>query len=145
MPGLSGEGTRTGGCACGAVRFTARGEPRRVGLCHCMTCRQASGSIFNAFAVYSRDAVELAGETGAWASSTRGRRHFCPRCGSQVFARNEGSDEIEMRLGAFDEPNLFRPTYEAWIGRRESWFRTDAPLHGYARNRTERGPAEDGG
>ena len=143
MAGTSAEGMRTGGCACGAVRFTARGEPSRVGLCHCMTCRQASGSIFNAFAIFPREAVEVAGETASWASSTLGRRHFCPRCGSQVFARDEGSREIEMRLGAFDEPNLFRPTYEAWIGRRESWFRTDAPLRGYERNRTGTEPTGD--
>ncbi len=136
MAGTSGEGMRTGGCACGAVRFTAPGEPLRVGLCHCMTCRQASGSIFNAFVIYPGDAVEVAGETTAWASSTQGRRHFCPRCGSQIFARDEGGREIELRLGAFDQPNLFAPTYEAWIGRREDWLHT-AGLVGFTGNRPQ--------
>ena len=28
-----------------------------------------------------------------------------------------------MKLGAFDEPNLFAPSYEAWVPRREAWLR----------------------
>jgi hypothetical protein len=39
-----------GGCACGAVRFVAEGEPYRVGLCHCFDCRKQHGAPFGAFA-----------------------------------------------------------------------------------------------
>ena len=42
----------TGGCACGQLTFAARGRPKRVGLCHCMTCRKISGSPFNAFTIF---------------------------------------------------------------------------------------------
>jgi hypothetical protein len=40
-----------GGCACGAVRFVAEGEPYRVGLCHCFDCRKQHGAPFGAFAL----------------------------------------------------------------------------------------------
>jgi hypothetical protein len=123
-----------GGCACGALRFHARGEPLRVGLCHCMTCRRTSGSAFNAFAIYPRARVAIQGRTQAWRSSATGERRFCPRCGAQVFATEDGSGEIELRLGAFDRPNLFAPTYEAWIGRREDWLHT-TNLVGFPGNR----------
>ena len=43
---------REGGCACGAVRYRVRGKPTRVGICHCTDCRQETGSVFMAFAVY---------------------------------------------------------------------------------------------
>ena len=45
-------GERQGGCACGRVRYTVAGEPLRVGLCHCTSCRQESGSAFTAYAVW---------------------------------------------------------------------------------------------
>ncbi|EZH82157.1 aldehyde-activating protein, partial [Ectopseudomonas composti] len=47
-------------------------------------------------------------------------RHFCPRCGSPVFARS--GDEVEVNVGSLDEPNRFTPTYELWTIRREAWL-----------------------
>jgi hypothetical protein len=35
---------RTGGCLCGAVRYTVKGEPYKSGLCHCTDRRQVTGS-----------------------------------------------------------------------------------------------------
>jgi hypothetical protein len=130
-----------GGCACGQLRFRTRDEPDRVGLCHCMTCRKASGSVFNAFAIYPADRVTVEGRYEAWASSTEESRCFCPTCGSHVFALS--GSEIEIGLGAFDEPNLFRPTYEAWVPRREHWLRTD-DLAAYEKNRGGGAPSPVG-
>lgn len=123
----------TGGCACGQLTFQARGEPKRVGLCHCMTCRKTTGSIFNAFAVFPADKVTATGESRGWEASPGGECRFCPRCGSQVFY-SDGGDEIEIMLGAFDQPNLFTPTYEAWTKRREAWLCTP-DLIGFEENR----------
>ena len=36
--------TRTGGCLCGAVRFSARLTNTRFGACHCEMCRRWTGS-----------------------------------------------------------------------------------------------------
>lgn len=125
---------RTGGCACGQLTFETRGEPKRVGLCHCMTCRKISGSVFNAFAVFPADQVTMSGESRSWEPSPGSPRdRFCPQCGSQVFYW-DGGDEIEVKLGAFDEPDLFTPTYEGWAKRRESWLGTP-DLISYPENR----------
>jgi hypothetical protein len=113
----------TGGCACGQLTFKTRGEPKRVGLCHCMTCRKISGAAFNAFVIYPVHQVTVTGQIRGWSATPESERCFCPVCGSQVFDRDAG-DEIEIKLGAFDEPNLFTPTYEAWSKRRERWLRT---------------------
>jgi hypothetical protein len=127
--------TLRGGCACGQLTFETRGEPKRVGLCHCMTCRKVSGSAFNAFVIFAADQVTISGDLKNWSATGEGRRCFCPACGSQVFDRDAG-DEIEIKLGAFDEPNLFIPTYEAWTKRRESWLQTP-DLISYPENRGE--------
>ncbi|WP_277372607.1 GFA family protein [Pseudomonas sp. AA-38] len=105
----------TGGCLCGQVRFTASGQPYRVGLCHCLDCRKYHGALFHASAIFAQDAVTIEGETGQY-----GGRHFCLRCGSSVFSRT--ADEIELNLGSLDEPNQFTPTYELWTIRREAWL-----------------------
>lgn len=123
---------RTGGCACGAVRFASYGDPKRGGLCHCMTCRKAHAAAFNPFLVFDAAQVEVEGEVKAWESSPGYRRWFCARCGSRVFADN---GEYEISLGSYDEPGWFTPQYESWIVRREPWL---APLAApqFAENRT---------
>jgi hypothetical protein len=113
----------TGSCACGAVRFVAEGEPYRVGLCHCFDCRKQHGTPFGAFVIFPADRVTFAGdEPGVFATSAAYRHHFCRTCGSPVFSRDEGSDEVELFLGSFDEVNRFAPTYEVWTTRREAWL-----------------------
>lgn len=132
---MSGDVERSGGCACGQVRFRTRGEPDRVCLCHCLTCRKMSGSAFGAFAIFPADRVTVAGETASWPSSDTCTRCSCPRCGSTLFTRCDPA-EIEIGLGAFDEPNRFAPSYEAWTIRREHWLTTEG-LIAYPRNRTD--------
>lgn len=105
----------TGGCQCGRVRFAAVGEPLRVGVCHCMDCRKHHGALFHASAIFPADTVSVEGETRDYEG-----RHFCPHCGSSVFSCS--GDETELHLGSLDAPDMFRPTYELWTIRRESWL-----------------------
>ena len=118
---------RMGGCNCGQVRFEASGEPLRVGLCHCLVCRKETGSLGNFFAVWLSDKISVTGETRSWRLTTD-NRHFCALCGSSMFARVDGVNEVELRVGAFDDaPTDFTPSYELWIPRRERWL---APVDG---------------
>ena len=81
---MSGPAVHKGGCACGRVSIEARGEPYRVGVCHCLTCRKLHGMPFSFYAVFPPDAVTITGKVDVFASSEHGRRYFCPACGSQV-------------------------------------------------------------
>ena len=125
----------TGSCLCGQVRFSAEGEPYRVGICHCMDCRKHHGALFNASAIFPEKAVSVEGETQVYAG-----RHFCPRCGSTVFGRS--GDEIELNLGSMDSPDRFTPSYELWTIRRESWLPSFAPCRQYERDRPGPGRTE---
>lgn len=108
--------SRSGGCLCGRVRYEIRGEPMRVGLCHCADCRKESGSVFTAFAVWPRNAFSSIGELMVYAG-----RSFCPTCGSRLFNLTEG--EAEIRIGSLDAaPTDLEPTYEVWTKRREHWL-----------------------
>jgi hypothetical protein len=123
-----------GGCLCGAVRFVTSGAPYRVALCHCLDCRKHHGALFYAAAIFPQAAVSVEGETRDYKG-----RHFCPVCGSSVFARFE--DEVEVHLGALDGPDQLTPTYENWVIRRESWL-PPFPVKSYDRNREGTGRSE---
>jgi len=120
----------TGGCLCGKLRFTASGEPDRVGLCHCLDCRKHHGALFHASAIFDEAAVSVEGETRHYQG-----RHFCPACGSSVFSRS--GDEIELHLGALDQPDRFTPSYELWTLRRESWLPPFPLARHYQRDRDD--------
>lgn len=124
-----------GGCLCGAVRFVAEGQPYRVGLCHCLDCRKNHGALFHASAIFPETAVTVTGVTGEY----RGR-YFCPTCGSPVFGRWD--DEIGVNLGALDEVDRFRPSYELWTIRREGWLPEFVGVKGYERDRLGEGREE---
>jgi hypothetical protein len=126
----------TGGCLCGNVRIVASGRPYRVGLCHCLDCRKHHGALFYAAAIFPADAVTIEGETRDYAG-----RHFCPRCGSSVFARS--ADEIEVHLGTLDAPDQLTPTYECWTVRRESWLPSFPLRKSYPRDRESRDRDEE--
>lgn len=116
------------GCLCKKLRITAIGAPLRVGLCHCLECRKHHGALFYGAAIWPNDAVQVEGAFGAYQG-----RCFCPTCGSSVFAQT--GDETEVHLGAFDQPDRFRPTYEVWTERREAWLPPFPDMTGFKRNR----------
>jgi hypothetical protein len=113
---------RTGGCGCGALRFRARSEPKRVAICHCMNCRKSHGTPFNVLAIYEPAQVEITGAWRAWQSSQTYRRCFCTACGSRVFGLEDSTDECELSLGSFDDVAIFAPQYEVWTVHREPWL-----------------------
>lgn len=81
-----------------------------------------------AAAIFPHEAVKITGETQDYAG-----RHICSICGSSVFAVSNG--EVEIHLGAFDEPGQFTPTYELWTIRREPWLPAFPGMTQYARGR----------
>ncbi|WP_075221522.1 GFA family protein [Acuticoccus yangtzensis] len=125
---------RRGRCNCGAVTFSVAAEPEAVGLCHCTTCQRETGGPFMAYMVVGLAALTVTGTTASWRETTD-HRHFCPRCGTPLFATMDGDPDAEVRLGALDDASGLIPTFELWVDRRAAWL---APLPGaeqYERNR----------
>ena len=110
---------RSGGCLCGAVRYSVRGEPLHVTRCHCADCRKESGSAFTVYAHWPVEAFALTGEISSF-----DRRAFCARCGSRLLDLSDLDDGIiEIRVGSLDDaPFDLTPQTEIWVKRRESWI-----------------------
>ncbi|WP_457442383.1 GFA family protein [Roseateles sp. P5_E4] len=121
--------TYAGQCLCGGVQLTARGEPLRVGICHCMDCRKESGSAFTFYAVWPAGQFEHQGDTAEF----RGQR-FCPRCGSRLFSLDD--QEAEIKLGILSQaPTPLVPSYELWVKRREPWLQAVPGAEQFDENR----------
>jgi len=126
------ETTRSGGCLCGAVRYTVRGEPFHVGRCHCADCRKRSGSTYTIYGQWPLTAFEATGEYATYEGDG-----FCPRCGSRLFLL--GDDAVELQLGSLDDaPFELRPEAEIWIKRREPWMLEIEGAAQYQENRQKR-------
>lgn len=120
--------TMTGGCQCGRVRYSAEVENDDAYLCHCRMCQRATGGVSIAFKNVRRAAVTWAHEPDRYASSPIARRGFCATCGTPLtFEYVEGSENIDLTVGSFDDPSRFRPTtgfgaesmHEAWLDVRD--------------------------
>lgn len=96
----------TGGCLCGAVRFTARLVADDLQACHCGQCRRWSGYVW---AGISAQLSIGRGDGLRWfRSSDHARRGFCGQCGSSLFWQQDGASVTEIAAGAFDHPDALR-------------------------------------
>lgn len=99
--------SRTGGCLCGAIRYTVTGPMRPVVACHCEQCRRTSGHHVAATAARYSD-VSIDGEPVWFDSSPGFRRGFCGLCGSNLFWRSAASELLSIFAGTLDTPTGLR-------------------------------------
>jgi hypothetical protein len=118
--------TRTAACVCGQLSVEVEGEPRGVGVCHCLACQRRTGSVFAALAVFAAPwrvtgrATEYV-RTGDQGAQFRFR--FCPVCGSSVFHTEEGMGErsVSIAVGTLADPAFPPPQVSVYDSRRHPW------------------------
>ncbi|WP_118137433.1 GFA family protein [Oceanicella sp. SM1341] len=124
--------TITGGCQCGAVRYTIGGAPLGMARCHCTACQAQSASAFGLSLFVPTEGFTLTGETAffeAKADSGRVKHyHFCPSCGTRIYHINAGgAPSIAVKGGTLDAGHGFRPAADLFTARRLPWV---APIPG---------------
>lgn len=116
----------SGGCQCGAVRFSVHGEPTDTSVCYCRMCQKASAS--QALALASVRGLKLEwtrGEPSWFRSSNHARRAFCGKCGTPLGY--EAPDGLALSVLAFDEPARLAPTIAYGVEGKLPW--ADAVPH----------------
>jgi hypothetical protein len=118
--------TREAACSCGQLRVHVEGDPLRVSMCHCLACQRRTGSVFGVQARFAASGVRITGNASEYVrtadSGKRIRFHFCPHCGSTVYYRFEGNDEIvAVPVGAFADPGFAQPAFSVWEARQHPW------------------------
>lgn len=115
----------TGGCHCGAIRYTLSEPPLNHTLCHCTDCRRNTGAPMVGWAMYNMDALTIEhGEPSTYASSEHARRHFCIQCGTGLFYTNAAAipDRVDIQSATMDEPDRLPAQMQIQIADRISWM-----------------------
>lgn len=103
----------TGGCQCGAIRFSCDGDKiSSVSICHCRMCQKAVGSYFAPFVAFEVGGVTWTrGNRKLYRSSNHVSRAFCADCGTPLTYEADGYDP-SIAGGAFDDPAALPPTVQ---------------------------------
>lgn len=101
-----------GGCYCGAVRYTAEGDPLFKGQCHCRECQYFTGGHPNVVIGMPESGFTLT--KGSLKPFRRGdlanavTREFCAECGTAIASRPPGMPgAVLLKVGTLDDQSVF--------------------------------------
>ena len=120
-------GTVTGGCRCGACRYTIAVEAMPpVYCCHCRDCQTWSGSAFTEQAVIRADAITASGPIVEYSfrspSGSTSTQHLCGVCHARLWNTNTARAEIAVvRAGTLDASDALIPRAHIWVKRKQPW------------------------
>jgi hypothetical protein len=119
---VSSAGTMTGGCLCGAVRFSAAPNNRDVGACHCGMCRRWAAGPF--LGLDCADTLKIDDDTnlGVYRSSEWAERCFCKKCGTPLFYRLVGRGLHVVSAEAFDDRQGFAFASQIFIDDKPAYY-----------------------
>ncbi|WP_439498985.1 GFA family protein [Bosea sp. (in: a-proteobacteria)] len=113
---MAGNHRISGGCLCGAVRFTAVPEKLEMDVCHCRMCRKWSGGVLMSVSC-NELVIEDERALGRYVSSEWAERQFCRECGASLFWRLQGdeSGHVAIAFQSFDDVTPFPFVEEIFI------------------------------
>ncbi|AHG18530.1 hypothetical protein Z042_01925 [Chania multitudinisentens RB-25] len=115
---------RTGGCACGAIKFRITAPFMGVGVCHCTDCQKATGGAPNYVALAPEASFEITqGEVKVYRSKgDSGKevgRAFCPECGTPLWSKP--APFVAVKLGALDDNADLTPNLHLYTASAAPW------------------------
>ncbi|HVO03213.1 MAG TPA: GFA family protein [Candidatus Cybelea sp.] len=116
----------TGGCLCGAVRFTVAEGPIVGRVCWCRVCQKLGAGGPAVGAAFKVAGLTVTGELRDYASvadsGNKMHRRFCPKCGTHLFSESEARPQLVfIRAGALDDPEIAKPQSHIWTDSAPSW------------------------
>lgn len=128
--------TTQGQCLCGQVRYEISGSLGEVRYCHCLRCRQATGTAFSTNARIPSEQFRLISGDDVLTSYEMGpgiHRHFCSKCGAPAFVTLDREPAfIRPRLGALEGHPDVNLTAHVWVESMAAWHQITDELPQYA-------------
>jgi hypothetical protein len=123
----------TGGCLCGAVRYTISEGPITGRVCWCRDCQKLGAGGPAVGAAFKSAAITVTGEFRDYVSRADSgnvmHRKFCPVCGTHLFSQAESRPGLVfVRAGGLDDPEIAKPASTIWTKSAPSWACIDQTL-----------------
>jgi hypothetical protein len=121
----------TGGCLCGAIRYSISAPISELRACHCMHCQRASGSHGTVAAFVPSDGFQITQGTPKRfiTQADSGRkliRYFCGECGSPIYSHREMTPEtLGVRAGTLDDSSGLKIGAHIWTDKARAWSHID--------------------
>ncbi|KIW30702.1 uncharacterized protein PV07_02410 [Cladophialophora immunda] len=123
----------SGGCLCGQLKYEYTGEPIMKAICHCITCRHVSGSVFTTNIVVPEGNFKITTGTPKTYATTQDSGmtltySFCANCGCVInkVGDAEGFRGVVLIVaGSLDDASgveTAEPGVEFYVSRRASWL-----------------------
>jgi hypothetical protein len=133
--------SHSGGCLCGAIRYTLTAPLNSVIACHCSHCRKISGAGSSHNVAIPTSALSITmGEPKVYAdtadSGNRLNRYFCANCGSSLFSRREKMPEMTvLKAGTLDDASGLKLAMNIWTDSALPWMHLDPEIEKHQKNR----------
>ena len=120
-------GDLTGGCLCGAVRYTLRDGFRfRPYACHCTDCQTRTGGAFSEHMLFAKQDIDIEGDldsgTYEQPSGALSTIWGCAKCKVRVFAENDKRPGFaSLRCGTLDRSHEVVPAAHLWVSSKQAW------------------------
>ena len=118
----------TGGCLCGAVRYTLKeGFRMRPYACHCTDCQSRTGSAFSEHMLFVLANIEIEGELDFGEfdqpSGAHSRIYGCVNCKARIYATNDSREGMaSLRCGTLDDSAELVPAAHVWVTSKQPWI-----------------------
>jgi hypothetical protein len=122
-----------GACLCGSVRYVVADEFVYAAMCHCSSCRRATGSAFKPFAGIEREKLWLtAGEESLTLfGDDEALDVHCRACGSLLYSVVRAGAFAHVAMGTLVDAPSIRPTKHIFVGSKAPWYEITDELPQY--------------
>ncbi len=137
----------TGGCLCGAIRYSINQPVEVVSACHCTHCQKASGAGASHNALVPSAAVTItAGKPKVYTDTAESGntlyRHFCGDCGSPIFSQRATMPEMMViKVGTLDDSGGMKLATNIWTRSARPWMHIDPAAANHPQSRPMPVPA----
>lgn len=123
---MSSAADATGGCQCGAVRYSITG-PLKAYCCHRSECRKQSSSAFGISVPVMERSLSIDGEMGLWTRPTDSGSltecYFCTQCGSRLYHSGRNRPGlVTVKGGSLDDPSNVQMLGHIWVKSKPDWL-----------------------